>query len=63
VLESSFVYQRRLKTKSNSRQKVEYDEYMPYNRHVYEKAGYIFTGKTEKINDKLTLVYYQKEII
>ncbi|OPX42185.1 acetyltransferase (GNAT) family protein [Ruminiclostridium hungatei] len=38
-------------------------EDMPYNRHVYEKAGYIFTGKTEKINDKLTLVYYQKEII
>ena len=38
-------------------------EDMPYNRHVYEKAGYKFTGKTEKINDKLTLVYYQKEII
>lgn len=35
-------------------------EDMPENRHVYEKAGYNFTGKTEKINDKLTLVYYQK---
>lgn len=37
-------------------------EDMPQNRHVYEKAGYKFTGKTEKVNDKLTLVYYQKEI-
>lgn len=38
-------------------------EDMPQNRHVYEKAGYKFTGKTERINDKLVLVYYQKEII
>ena len=38
-------------------------EDMPNNRHLYEKAGYKFTGKTEKINDKLTLVYYQKDII
>ncbi len=37
-------------------------EDMPSNRHVYEKLGYKFTGKTEKINDKLTLVYYKKEI-
>ena len=35
---------------------------MPGNRHVYEKLGYIFTGKTEKVNDKLTLVFYHKEI-
>ncbi len=38
-------------------------EDMPYNRHVYEKAGYQFTGETERINEKLTLVYYQKQII
>ena len=28
--------------------------------HLYEKLGYRKTGKTEKINDKLTLVSYQK---
>lgn len=33
---------------------------MPNNRYVYEKAGYTFTGKTEKINDKLTIVFYKK---
>ena len=37
-------------------------EDMPNNRHVYEKAGYKFTGKKEKINDKLTLVFYEKNI-
>lgn len=35
-------------------------EDMPGNRHVYEKAGYIFTGKTERISEKLTLVHYHK---
>ena len=35
-------------------------EDMPDNRHVYEKMGYSFTGKTEKVNDKLTIVFYQK---
>lgn len=35
-------------------------EDMPNNRHVYEKAGYKFTGKTDKINDKLILVFYEK---
>lgn len=35
-------------------------EDMPVNRHVYEKLGYIFTGNTEKINDKLILVVYEK---
>lgn len=35
-------------------------EDMPSNRHVYEKMGYKFTGKTENINDKLTLVFYKK---
>jgi len=37
-------------------------EDMPDNRHVYEKMGYEFTGETEKINDKLTLVFYEKQI-
>lgn len=30
------------------------------NCHLYEKMGYRRTGKTEKINDKLTLVFYEK---
>lgn len=30
------------------------------NCHLYEKMGYHRTGKTEKINDKLTLVFYEK---
>ena len=38
-------------------------EDMPDNRHIYEKCGYKFTGKTEIINDKLTLVFYEKEIL
>ena len=36
-------------------------EDMPGNRHVYEKMGYLFTGKKEKINEKLTLVFYKQE--
>jgi hypothetical protein len=38
-------------------------EDMPDNRHVYEKLGYRFTGKTEKINDKLTIVFYKKPLL
>ena len=38
-------------------------EDMPVNRHVYEKVGYKFTGKSEIINDKLTLVFYEKKVI
>ena len=38
-------------------------EDMPDNRHVYEKVGYKFTGKTEIINDKLTLVFYEKKTL
>lgn len=30
------------------------------NCYLYEKMGYRKTGKTEKINDKLTLVFYEK---
>jgi len=30
------------------------------NCHLYEKMGYHKTGKTERINDKLTLVFYEK---
>ena len=28
---------------------------------LYEKLGYRQTGKTEKINDKMTIVFYEKE--
>lgn len=30
------------------------------NCHLYEKMGYRKTGRTEAINDKLTLVFYEK---
>lgn len=30
------------------------------NCHLYEKMGYSQTGKTEIINDKLTIVFYKK---
>lgn len=30
------------------------------NYKLYESLGYTKTGKTEKINDKMTLVYYKK---
>ena len=30
------------------------------NCHLYEKMGYKRTGKTAKINDKMTLVFYEK---
>lgn len=30
------------------------------NCAMYEKMGYIATGKTEVINDKMTLVFYEK---
>lgn len=30
------------------------------NCYLYEKMGYRNTGKTEQINDKLTLVFYEK---
>lgn len=30
------------------------------NCYLYEKMGYRKTGKTEKVNDKMTLVYYEK---
>lgn len=31
------------------------------NCHLYEKIGYKRTGKIEEINDKMTLVFYEKE--
>lgn len=31
------------------------------NCHLYEKMGYRQTGETEKINDRMTLVFYRKE--
>lgn len=30
------------------------------NCHLYEKLGYWQTGKTEAVNEKLTLVFYEK---
>ena len=30
------------------------------NCYLYEKLGYHFTGKTQVINDKLTLIFYKK---
>lgn len=30
------------------------------NCYLYEKMGYHLTGKTKKVNDKLTLVFYEK---
>ena len=30
------------------------------NCYLYEKMGYRQTGKTEQVNDKLTLVFYEK---
>ena len=31
------------------------------NLHLYEKMGYRQTGKTTGINDRMTLVFYQKD--
>lgn len=31
------------------------------NCYLYEKLGYHQTGKTEKNNDKMTIVYYEKD--
>lgn len=31
------------------------------NCYLYEKLGYCRTGKTEQINDKMTIVYYEKD--
>lgn len=31
------------------------------NCYLYEKMGYHRTGKTEKINEKMTIVFYRKE--
>ena len=33
----------------------------PRNCYFYEKMGYIQTGKTEVINERLTLVFYEKK--
>lgn len=32
------------------------------NCHLYEKLGYVQIGEAKKINDKLTLVSYKKEV-
>lgn len=32
----------------------------PGNCHLYEKMGYHRTGKTEIINDRMTIVFYEK---
>ena len=33
----------------------------PKNCHLYEKMGYRQTGKTEVINERLTLTFYEKQ--
>lgn len=33
----------------------------PKNCHLYEKMGYVRTGKTKAINERLTLVFYEKK--
>ena len=33
----------------------------PKNCHLYEKMGYGRTGRQEKVNEKLTLVFYEKK--
>ncbi|MEE3499688.1 MAG: N-acetyltransferase, partial [Ruminococcus bromii] len=30
------------------------------NCYLYEKLGYLQTGKTEQINDRMTIVFYEK---
>lgn len=30
------------------------------NCHLYEKMGYVKSGRTQRINDKMTLVFYEK---
>ena len=32
------------------------------NCYLYEKLGYHKTGKTERINDKMTIVFYEKDV-
>jgi hypothetical protein len=31
------------------------------NLHLYEKLGYHRTGRIDKINDRMDIVYYEKE--
>ena len=31
------------------------------NCYLYEKLGYLQTGKTEQINDRMTIVFYEKK--
>ena len=33
----------------------------PENCHLYEKMGYRQTGKTKVINERLTLIFYEKK--
>ena len=32
------------------------------NCYLYEKMGYLRTGETKKVNDRLTLVFYEKGV-
>jgi hypothetical protein len=32
------------------------------NCHLYEKRGYRKTGKVEKINERMDIVYYEKKV-
>jgi len=33
------------------------------NCYLYEKIGYVKTGKIDKINERMDIVYYEKKII
>ena len=32
----------------------------PKNCHLYEKMGYVSTGETKVINDRMTIIFYEK---
>ncbi|MCR4584944.1 MAG: GNAT family N-acetyltransferase [Lachnospiraceae bacterium] len=34
----------------------------PANCHLYEKCGFVRTGQEEVVNDKMTLVFYEKHV-
>ena len=35
----------------------------PRNCHLYEKCGFVRTGQEEVVNERLTLVFYEKHVV
>lgn len=35
---------------------------LQFNCHLYEKLGFVRTGKLQDINDRMTIVYYEKNM-